>query len=131
MDKLAQIKALIGTDAKVAEEITKYCRQIKANIKILNLKSYVLERIYKKYDMNIIEEYLDKITDLKYKYLDNTRDVNHEIKVYSSFKINDILVELIWEMNEDREQYFTIKIDGKPIICDESWGYDYCMVKKR
>lgn len=130
MDKLAQIKALIGTDAKVAEEITKYCRQIKANCKILNMKSYVLERLDKKYDMNIIEEYLDKITDLKHKVRDNTKVVIHDITVNSSFKINDVLVELQCRLNEDTENYFTIEIHGGIIVNDEMWGNNYCMVKK-
>ena len=33
-------------------------------------------------------------------------------------------------MNEDHEDNFIIKIDGKTIINDEEWGMDYCMIKK-
>ena len=111
----------------------KYCQKIKNKSKILDIKSYVLEKIdktYKTYNMNIIEQYLDKITDLKHKVKDNTKDCHHKIKINSSFKINGILVDFKCEINEDREEYFIITIDGKTIINDEYFGYDYCIIKQ-
>jgi len=130
MDKLEQIKSLIGNDATVADEVIKYCRQIKTNSKVLNMKTYVLEKLDKTYNMNILEQYLDKITDLKHKVRDNTKDCHHDITVNSSFKINNVLVDLQCRLNEDTENYFTIEIDGGIIVNDEMWGNDYCMVKK-
>ena len=54
MDKLEQIKSLIGNDATVADEVIKYCRQIKTNSKVLNMKSYVLEMLDKTYNRHIL-----------------------------------------------------------------------------
>lgn len=129
-DNINQIKTLIGTNPKIAEEIAKYCEKIKTNNKILNMKPYVLEKIDKTYDINIIEQYLDKIIELKHKVRDNTKDCHHEIKIHSSFKINDVLVDLKCEINEDTDTYFIINIDEETIINDEVWGMDYCMIKK-
>ena len=69
-------------------------------------------------------------TFLKYKYIDNTGDVHHDIKVHSSFKINNVLVDLKCALNEDTENYFTIEINGKTIINDEFFSYECCMVKR-
>ena len=124
------IQNLIGTNVRVAEEIAKYCQQVKTNSKFLNMKSYVLEKIDKTYNLNILKQYLDKITVLKHKVCDNTKDVHHKIKVYSSFEINNVLVDFKCHVNEDTEEYFTIEIDGETIVNDEFFGYEYCMVKK-
>ena len=129
-DKINQIKALIGSDSNIAEEIIKYCQKLKNKSKILNMKSYILGKINKTYNINIIEQYLDKITEIKHKVRDNTKDCYHDIKIHTSFKINEILVDFKCEMDEDHEDNFIINIDGKTIIVDEIWGNDYCMIKK-
>ena len=130
INQINEIKKLIGTDSNIAEEIIKYCQKIKNQSKILIMKSYVLEKIDKTYDINTIEQYLDKITELKHKVRDNTKDCYHDIKIHTSLKINEVLVDFKCEMDEDHEDNFIIKIDGKTIIVDEAWGMDYCMIKK-
>lgn len=54
INQINEIKELIGTDSNIAEEIIKYCQKIKNKSKSLNMKSYVLEKIDKTYDINII-----------------------------------------------------------------------------
>lgn len=130
INQINEIKKLIGSDSTIAEEIIKYCQKIKNKSKILNIKSYVLEKIDKTYDINTIEQYLDKITELKHKVRDNTKDCYHDIKIHTSLKINEVLVDFKCEMDEDHEDNFIINIDGKTIIVDEMWGNDYCMIKK-
>ena len=130
-EQIGHIKSLIGTDIKVAEEIIKYCNQIKKNTKILDAKTYVLEKIDKTYDIPIIEKYLDKITNLEYEGNgDNSYDCHHEVVVNISCKINDMFVELKYGIVEDDTYYFIIEIDNEKIIYDESWVHEYCMVKK-
>lgn len=128
-NQINKIKELIGSDSNIAEEIIKYCQKIKKN-KSQHMKSYVLKNIDKTSDINIIEQYLDKITEIKHKVFDNTEDCYHDIKIHTSFKINEILVEFKCEIDEDHEDNFIIKIDEKPIIIDEMWIMDYCMIKK-
>ena len=129
-NQINKIKELIGSDSNIAEEIIKYCQKIKNKSKSLIMKSYVLEKIDKTSDINIIEQYLDKITELKHKVRDNTKDCYHDIKIHTSLKINEVLVDFKCEMDEDHEDNFIIKIDGKTIIVDEAWGMDYCMIKQ-
>jgi hypothetical protein len=129
-NQINKIKELIGSDSNIAEEIIKYCQKIKNKSKSLIMKSYVLEKIDKTYDINIIDQYLDKITELKHKVRDNTKDCYHDIKIHTSLKINEVLVDFKCEMNEDHEDNFIIEIDGKTIIVDEAWGNDYCMIKQ-
>jgi len=139
MDKLAQIKTqigtLIGTDNKIADEIIEYCQQVKTNNKILNMKSYVLTKLEDKTyninkNINILEKYLTTLTKLKHKIRNLTEDCHHRVIINSSFKMNDILIELECEINEDTDSIFIIKFDGKTIIYDENWGFDYSMIKK-
>ena len=130
INQINEIKKLIGSDSNIAEEIIKYCQKIKNKSKNLIMKSYVLEKINKTSDINIIEQYLDKITELKHKVRDNTKDCYHDIKIHTSLKINEVLVDFKCEMNEDHEDNFIIKIDGETIIVDEAWGNDYCMIKQ-
>lgn len=61
---------------------------------------------------------------------DNTKDCHHKKEINSSFKIDGILVDFKCKINEDHEEYFIITIDGKTIINDEYFGYDYCMIKR-
>jgi antitoxin component YwqK of YwqJK toxin-antitoxin module len=112
-NQIDKIKELIGSDSNIAEEIIKYCQKIKNKSKSLIMKSYVLEKIDKTYDINIIEQYLDKIAELKHKVRDNTKDCYHDIKIHTSLKINEVLVDFKCEMNDDHEDNFIIKIDGK------------------
>ena len=94
-DKISHIKSLIGTDNEVVKEILKYCNQIKKNAKILDAKNYVLEKIDKTYDIPIIKQYLDKITNVKCtSNWGNSRECHHEITADISCKINNVLVEL-------------------------------------
>jgi len=130
INEINQIKKLIGSDSNIEEEIIKYCQKIKNKSKILIMKSYVLEKIDKTYDINTIDQYLDKITELKHKVRDNTKDCYHDIKIHTSLKINEVLIDFKCEMDEDHENNFIINIDGKTIINDEEWGNDYCMIKK-
>jgi len=130
INQINEIKKLIGSDSNIAEEIIKYCKKIKNKSKILNIKSYVLEKIDKTYDINTIDQYLDKITELKHKVRDNTKDCYHDIKIHTILKINEVLVDFKCEMDEDHEDNFIINIDGKTIIVDEMWGNDYCMIKQ-
>ena len=130
INQINEIKKLIGSDSNVAEEIIKYCQKIKNKSKILNMKSYFLEKIDKTYDINAIDQYLDKITELKHKVYDNTKDCYHDIKIHTSLKINEVLVDFKCEKNEEHEDKFIINIDGETIINNEVWGKDYCMIKK-
>jgi len=130
INQINKIKELIGSDSNIVKEIGKYCEHIKNKSKIQNMKLYVLKKIDKTYDMNIIDKYLDNITDLKHKVRDNTKDCYHDIKIHTSFKINEILVDFKCQMDEDHENNFIINIDRKTIIDDEAWGMDYCMLKK-
>jgi len=130
-DKISHIKSLIGTDSKVVEEIIKHCNQIKQNTKILDAKTYVLDKIDKTYDLPIIEQYLDKITNLQSKgNSDNSYDCHHEVTVDISFTINNMFVKLKCGIVEDDTYYFIIEIDDEKIILDESWAHEYCMVNK-
>ena len=61
---------------------------------------------------------------------DNTKDCHHKKEINSSFKIDGILVDFKCKINEGHEEYFIITIDGKTIINDEYFGYDYCMIKR-
>jgi hypothetical protein len=110
INQINEIKKLIGSDSNIAKEIIKYCQKIKNKSKILNMKSYVLEKVDKTYDINTIDQYLDKITELKHKVRDNTKDCYHDIKIHRSLKINEVLVDCKCEMNEDNENNFIMKI---------------------
>jgi len=130
INQINKIKELIGSDSNIVKEIGKYCEHIKNKSKIQNMKSYVLKKIDKTYDTHIIDKYLDNITNLKHKVRDNTKDCYHDIKIHTSFKINEILIDFKCQMDEDHENNFIINIDGKTIIDDEEWGMDYPILKK-
>ena len=130
INKINEIKKLIGTDVKIVEEIGKYCEYITKKNKIRNMKSYVLKKIDKTYDMSIIDKYLDDITNLKHHVIDNSKDCHHEIKILSKFKINGVFVDFKCNCIEDDCHSFVLKIDKKNIIIDEYYSDDYCMIKK-
>ena len=139
-EQISNIESLIGTDDEVAEEIIKYCQQVKTKSKILNMKSYVLENLDKIYDLPIIEQYLDKITELKHKVLDNVLEFGGELTraiiVDLSFKINKVFVKLECEnveYSDDFKSKIRIRINGKTIMSvytDEVWENCYYMIKK-
>jgi len=128
-DKINKIKELIGTDSKVAEEISKYCQKIKTKYKIINMKKYVQENLDKTNDTSIIEQYLDKITELHHKVTNNTKDCHHEVKICFKFEINGVLIDFNSELNEDHEKYLIINIDENPIVNDYGFIHEYCMIK--
>ena len=139
-EKISHIVSLIGTDDEVVEEIIKYCQQVKTKSKILNMKSYVLEKLDKTYSMPIIEQYLDKITELKHEVSDNVTEFrSHLIKnitVKSCFRIDKVFVKLECENLEYGDHFenkIIIKINGKTIMSvytEEVWENCYYMIKK-